>query len=233
MNTKHLLTIGLFILIAALTYGQSNYPTRDSVHIFWQADTKITKDDYLGPSTNLLDTMMAAFDFSASASVGIWSVLDVPERKKDRNKKFEKVYFAPAFERTTSYKMTDDSLQIEMQNIYFDICELWARWARRELQSLQDSIKGIGTVSIFYTTVKEDMERNKIVMYRAYFKEVFVNKTEGAFDNWRHKIDEMLAETTLWATTPEECYRLLAQVPIEEGYIMAPTLIGPMFNRKE
>ena len=230
---KHII-ISTFLTLFTLTcIGQTNYPTRDSVHIFWQPNLKITHNDYNGQTNPKLLEMMEKYQFSASASVGIWSILDIPKKKKDRYKKFEKVYFAPAFERTTSSAKTNDTLQIEMQNIYLDICEVWARWARKELKTLQDTTKATGTLSIFYMTVKQDMNDHRLAMYRAYFKDVFIDKNDGAFTKWRADIDKQLEETKQWATTPEECYRLMTQKPIEVGYIVAPTLIGPMFNDKK
>jgi hypothetical protein len=232
MNIR-LIIVTFLVLVSQSVIGQNNYQTSDETHIFWQPNTKITKDDYQGQPTSQVDNMMDEYGFTASASVGIWSVLDIPKKKKDRYKKFEKVYFAPAFEKTTSYIRTNDSIQIEMQNLYFDICEVWARWARKELKALQDSTKATGTLSIFYMTVKEDMNKNRISMYRAYFKEVFIDKSNGAFEKWRKEIDKALEETIMWATTPDECFRLLTQKPIEDGYIMAPTLVGPLFNEKK
>lgn len=226
--------ITTFLALCSLMCGaQPIYSTSDSIHIFWQPSTKITKDDYLGQPTSQVDKMMDEYGFTASASVGIWSVLDIPKKKRDRIKKFEKVYFAPAFEKTTSYIRTNDSIQIEMQNLYFDICELWARWARKELKTLQDTTNAAGTLSIFYMTVKEDMNKNRISMFRAYFKEVFIDKAEGAFEKWRNELDKELERTKMWATTPEECHRLLIQKPIEKGYIMAPTIMGPLFMEKK
>lgn len=218
------------VLISQKVIGQNGYETSNETHILWQSDTRITKEDYQGQPTSQVDKMMDEYGFTAAASVGLWSVVDIPKKKKDRYKKFEKVYFAPAFEKTTSYIRTDDSLQIEMQNIYFDMCEVWARWARRELKALQDTTKATGTLSIFFMTVKEDMDKNRILMFRAYFKEVFIDKGEGAFEKWRKEVDKTLEETKMWATRPEECHRLLTQKPIEEGYIKSPTLIGPLFN---
>ncbi|WP_310558367.1 hypothetical protein [Flavobacterium sp.] len=223
----------LFVLASQVVIGQNGYLTSNEAHILWQPNTKITKTDYQGQPTSQVDKMMDEYGFTASASVGLWSVLDIPKKKKDRYKKFEKVYFAPAFEKTTSYIRTNDSLQIEMQNLYFDICEVWARWARKELKVFQDATKATGTMSIFYMTVKEDMHKNRISMFRAYFKEVFIDKNKGAFEKWRKEIDKTLEETKMWATAPEECHRLLTQKPIEEGYIMAPPLIGPLFNDKK
>ena len=125
---KHII-ISTFLTIFSLTcIGQTNYPTRDSIHIFWQPNLKITYSDYKGQTNTQVLEMMEKYQFSASASVGVWSILDMPKKKKDRYKKFEKVYFAPAFERTTSFAKSNDTLQIEMQNLYLDICEVWARW---------------------------------------------------------------------------------------------------------
>lgn len=208
--------------------GQINYPTRDSVHIFWQPNLKITYNDYKGQKNVELENMMEKYQFSASASVGIWSALDIPQKKKDRYKKLEKVYFAPAFERTTSYAKSNDTLQIQIQNTYLDICEIWARWARKELKKLQDTTNATGTLSIFYMTIKQEMNEHRLSMFRAYFKDVILDKKEGSFTNWRAKIDKQLEETKQYATNPEECYRLMMRKPIEKDYIIAPTVIGPL-----
>lgn len=220
----------MLYLTGTLCFGQTLYPTKDSVHIFWQPNVKLTSKDYQGQPTSNIEELMSKYNFSASASVGIWSILDIPEKKKDRYKKFEKVYFAPAFEKTTSFTKSGDSLQIAMQNLYFDICEVWARWARKELKSFQDSTKATGTLSILYMTIKQEMNDHRLTMYRVYFKDVFINKKEGAFAKWRQEIDKELADTKQWTTTPEECYRLMLQKPIEDGYIQAPKVVGVLGN---
>jgi hypothetical protein len=233
MQMKQILAITFLIFMAITCFGQTSYPTHDSVHIFWQPNLKLTYYDYTGQPDSIILDMMQKYQFSASASVGIWSILDIPKKKKDRYKKFEKVYFAPAFERTTSFAKSNDTLQIEMQNLYLDICEIWARWARKELKTLQDTTNSTGTLSIFYMTVKQDMNDRRLAINKAYIKEVFIDKIEGAFIKWKTDISKQLDETKQWATTPEECYRLMTGKPIEEGYIKAPTVIGPMFNERK
>jgi hypothetical protein len=225
---NRLLMSSFFLILGQICYTQTIYPTSDSIHIFWQPEVKLSFADYKGPLTKEVEELMVTYDFTASASVGIWSILDIPEKKKDRGKKFEKAYFAPAFERTTSYTKSDDSLQISMQNIYFDICELATRGARRELDSFQDSMNAIGAVSIMYSTVKQGMENFKLEMYRGYFKDVFIDKKDGAFVWWRKLVDKWLEDSKDYTTTKEECYRLLSGKPIEAGYIQAPTIIGPL-----
>jgi hypothetical protein len=231
MRTTLLIFITAFC-IKTISYGQVTLPTRDSLHTFWQPDLKLTHLDYKGTGTKEVIEIMDKYDFNAAASVGIWSILDTPKKKADRYRKFEKVYFAPAFEFLTSYTRTTDSLEIEKQNIYLDICELAARWARKTLKSIQDSTKATGTLTIMYMTIKEEMHEKRIEMYRSYFKDVFVEKKPGAFEEWRIFYDSLLIETKQWATTSEECYRLMTQKPIEKGYIEAPTVVGSL-RRKE
>lgn len=226
LKNKTAVLITVLVLFVLNSFGQSSYPTRDSTHIFWQPNLTITYQDYESkmPSQQL-ERMMDEYGFSASASVGIWSVLDIPKKKKDRYKKFEKVYFAPAFDKTTSYTKTNDPIQISMQNTYLDICEVWARWARQELSTMQDSMKGIGTLTIFYMTVKQEMEDKRKAMSKNYTRDVYIQKKPNAFQEWRLLIEKMLKEKVQWSTKPEECYRLMTKKPIEDDYIKAPTVV--------
>ncbi|OAQ43534.1 hypothetical protein A5893_17105 [Pedobacter psychrophilus] len=224
-------SLTILIFLSINVFGQKSFPTQNSTHIFWQPEVRLTIDEYQGKPIPEIDKLMDKYGFSASASVGIWSVIDIPKKKSQRNKLFEKVYFAPAFEKTTSYYTSKDTLQIEMQNYYFDICEIWARWARKELKSYQDSTKSIGIISIFYMTVKNEMNENRIAMFKEYFKQVFIEKKDGAFIKWRSIMEKNLNETKLWATTPEDCYRLMTQLPIDDNYIMAPNVVGPLTNK--
>lgn len=220
---------GILLLVLSLnSFAQSKFTISDSTHILWQPDLKITFKDYNGCSTKQTESDYIKYGCTASSSVGIWSILDIPEKKRDRNRKFEIIYFAPAFERTTSYAKTNDSLQIQKQNLYFDICEVCARWARKELKSLKDSTNSIGIMATYYMTIKEEMNKMKMQMFSDYYKEVIIDKTNGAYEKWRLDIDNTLNNTKEYATTPQECYRLLTRKPIEKNYIQAPMVVGPM-----
>jgi hypothetical protein len=226
-NMKKQIILFLSLFIGLTSYSQINYTTSDSIHIFWQPNIKIKYEDYQSKSSIEYEKLMNKYGISAIASIGIWSILDIPKKKKDRNVKFEKVYFAPAFDKTTSFARTDDSLQIEMQNLYFDICEIWARWARKELKHLQDSTNSTGILTIYYLTVKKQMEENRVAMNTLYFKEVFINKEDGALLKWKQYIEKLLEDTKIWATKPEECFRLMTKKPIEKGYIQSEFLVSP------
>jgi hypothetical protein len=222
----------ILILLSLSTYGQQDFPTRDSTHIFWQPGLRIHALDYKGDTIPTIMNLMRKYNFSASASVGIWSIVDIPKKKNERGKKLEKVYFAPAFERTTSFSISNDTLEISKQNLFLDICEFWARWARNQLSTYQDTMKGFGTILIMYSTVKQDMEQNKRSMFQSYFKDVYIDKKDEAFSIWRSNIYKALNDSQQWTTKPEECYRLMIKKPVDDSYIQAPTLVGPLQNPK-
>lgn len=230
---KNTLILFLFIFITLAANCQINYPTRDSVHIFWQPGTKITYLDFKGSIPPKIQQQMDNYDYSAIAFVGIWHVIDLPTgNRKKRWSKFEKVYFAPAFERTTSATRTTDSIEIAKQVMYFDICEVWARWAREQLAQLKDSINATGIQAIMYTTIVQRMNKNYNSMCGDYTEQVFIDKEEGSYLKWRAFIDEWLDETQKYATTPEECYRLMSGKPIEKGYKKAKKLMGPIPDKQ-
>jgi hypothetical protein len=213
-------------------FGQVIPPTSDANYVFWQPEVEILPEDYQGKPNSAIDALMEQYGFSASASVGIWSILDIPKKKKDRYKKIEKVYFAPAFSKAMSYTKSSDPQQIAMQNLYLDICEIWTRWARKELNHLQTSSNSTGMLTIMYSTVKQQMDKQRLEMYQAYFKDVFIDKKSGAFSEWQTKIKAELEATTSWMTTPEECKRLISRKPIEPDYREAPMVVGPLFNER-
>jgi hypothetical protein len=208
-----------------ICFAQTNYLTRDSVHIFWQPNLKISFSDYKCDTTKERIKDMKDYGYYASASVGIWSALDIPKKKKDRYRKFEKVYFAPAFERTSSAALKNDSVQLAIQKTIFDILELNARMARKELAQLQEKMNATGVLSIWYLCTKKKMNKINNKMVNSFFTQVIILKQDSAFQKWRKAIDVQLIETAKWTTTPEECYRLMNGKPIEKDFIMAPKLM--------
>lgn len=227
------LTSTLFLLgIILHTYAQSNYPTRDSVHIFWQPNVSLTYEDFKGDTTGgKYKDSYKRIGLQAMAYVGIWSILDVPKKKKDRRKMLEKVYMAPAFDMTASYALTPDTMQIAMQQLYFDIAETWTRWARQRLTMYQDTMKGYGALFIMYSTVLKDAKTGQQQMNDAYTKEVIIDKQPGAFDKWKKIVNDKLLQTRSWATKPEDCYRFIINQPIDPDYEQSPTVLGVLPNK--
>ena len=220
------------LIINIFCFCHNKYQTTDSVHIFWQPETKLTIKDYQGDTISKIMDVLRKYDFYSSASVGIFTILDIPKKKRNRGKNPEIVYIAPAFEKTTSFTISNDTMQILMQNMFFDINELCARRARKKLQKLQDTLQAYGVLTIFFETVKAEMNKERIDFYHSYFNSVYVEKKEGSYYSWRNLVDKLLLETNEWATKPEDCYRFIKNKPIVEGYIMAPTLFGNLSKDK-
>jgi hypothetical protein len=223
---KHTFTLILILFTRLTCFGQTTFITEDSAHIFWQPSAKLSYKDFKGTPSVRVMNMFRKYNMNASASVGIWSVLDVPKRKKDRGKKLEKVYFAPAFDKRGSSAISPDTMQIAIQAVYFDICEFASRLARRDYKALQDTMKGYGTLYIMFSTIEKDMQEEYDKMIGTYTKEVIVDNRPGAYESWRKFYDEMLEKTKEWATKPEECYRLLTGKPIDPDYEKSPKIVG-------
>jgi hypothetical protein len=85
------LTFTLFFLVITFySFAQSSYPTRDSIHIFWQPGTTLTFEDFKGDTTGgKYKDSHKRVGLQAMAYTGIWSILDVPKKKKNRGEKLE------------------------------------------------------------------------------------------------------------------------------------------------
>jgi hypothetical protein len=224
--TKFASILFLQIMIISNCLAQPKYVTDDSAHIFWQPNVKLTFNDFRGDSTGKYKESYKQVGLQVMAYVGLWSILDVPSKKKERGKKLEKVYIAPAFDKINSYFITKDTTQLKIQQVYFDIAETWARWARQQLNMYQDSMKGYGTLYIMYSTVIKDAKSKQQKMNDAYTKEVIIQKEGGAYDRWRKLIDDELNKTSSWMTSPKDCFRFISNKPIESGYEQSPTVAG-------
>lgn len=211
MKKRVFLALSLFVSI--IGYSQIEYKTENTDYIYWQPKTIIKKSDYLGDTIDkkhLID-QCKEFNIGAMACIGLHSVLDIPKRRRYRGKMYEKVYFAPAFQKTCSFIYLFDSLDLAKQRIYFDICELAARKARKKLYNLRDSMNAYGTLSTFYFTVDTSVKETQKEMNYHYTQEVYIQNLDSAYQKWRSVIDKMLLETNDFATTDEECHRFLTK----------------------
>ena len=122
--------------------------------------------------------------------------------------------------------------------LVFDICELSTRISRRNLDLFVASInedidKPVnGAISIQYMTCLNDGKQFGKDVTRALIDEVIMPHDEDAYLKFRNEIDELLEELKDYATTEEEIKRLKSDKP-DDGYILAPTLIGDFKERGE
>lgn len=89
----------------------------------------------------------------------------------------------------------------------------------------------IGVKAIFFKSVEHEVNTNLGKMVAAYTNEVYIQKQEGSFYKWRTLIDNLLTETKEFQTTTNERLRFIQNKPILKGYIIAPTVIGNLFEK--
>ena len=221
----------IFILIGKvnISFGQEiQVSTESQTHIYWQPNRTLTEKDFQGDGT--LNPKFVKycddFDLCTMASIGVFAVLDIPKKKRKRGELIEKAYFAPAFEKSTSYILRLDSLGIEKQKVVFDIFEVSARFARQQLQQLQDSVGGYGMIYLMFKSVEARAIEMRKSLVDSYTKDVYIDKKEGAYLEWRERVDKLLFDSKEYATKPEDCYRFVKNEPIDENYMMAKTVVG-------
>lgn len=221
----------LLIGINNSLFSQEKIKTESDTHIFWQPDRLLTIDDFKGNGSNNAKNIKYCDDLGLCtvACVGLFGVLDIPKKKKNRGKLIEKAYFALAFEKATSYIIKNDSLGIEKQKLVFDIYEISARYARKELAHYQDSVGGYGILSIMFNSVKANAKEMHKKMTGAFTKDIYIEHRKGAYEEWKKEIAKLLEESKEFETKPDDCYRFVKMIPIDENYIMPETVIGNLF----
>lgn len=219
-------------LVCGLLKAQEVSKTETETHIFWQPDRVLKKMDFKGDGSSNPKFIKYCDDLNlcTSASIGVFAVLDIPKKKRDKGELIEKAYFLPAFEKTTSYILKNDTLGIEKQKIVFDIYEISARFARQQLNHLQDSIGGYGIISIMFKSVEARAIEMRDFFVESYTKDIYIDKKEGAFEDWRKQIDNLLIDTKEFATKLEDCNRFIKKQPIDDNYEQAKTVINNLYK---
>ncbi|SBV95642.1 hypothetical protein [uncultured Dysgonomonas sp.] len=221
-------TLILFsILTSPLLTTAQTLKTESDTHIFWQPNRKLTVADFKGEccTEERLRDLCKEKNMCTMAYTGFFSILDIPKKKKDRGKLIEKAYFAPAFEKNTSYMVfKNDTLGIEKQQIVFDIYELAARKVRKDLDDVYKTTNAYGTIHLMYGKVKDSIDKYRTTLVELFVKDTYLDNREGAYKEWREKIDEELDKLRAYATTPEDCYRFVLNKPMNEQYVMAEVI---------
>jgi hypothetical protein len=230
MTTMRHLVLLIFILFGFISTNLIGQSVIENDNLkFWQPETKLIPSDfkYKADTSGAFGRLNRKYGMKAYSYCILKSTLDVPKKKRERGKKLEKVYFAPCIDKNQSVSITTDSFELEKQKIYFDITELYARIARKQLELLSDSLKNTyGIYWTFYSSIVSKIcgERNE--MYDAYTNDVFLMKKDGYYQKWRVLVDDRLNELNKYATKPEDCLRFLNGKPLTDDYIKSPDYLG-------
>ena len=219
----HILFLLILLHVAISTSGQ----TETDRYIHWQADRRLKGSDYMGSlKEDKYDQHCDTYGLCTIASTGLWAILDLPKRKRDRGPLKEKAWFSAVFDKHESFAQPGDTVGLLVQQMIFDVEELWARWARKELNRYEvASNNAYGMTHIMFDDVKKQANEKLRRMVNQITTEVYVEPEEGAIMKWRELVDELLAEVSEFATSPEDAARFINGAPIDERYEVAPYVI--------
>ncbi len=230
MNSRIFIILALCISSIKLN-AQTEYLTEDEKDICWQPSVKIDFADYQSNSDAACVKYKEKYGLTMSSSIGIRGVVDIPIRRG--KKKFDKFYLAPVFCKNCSCILSEDSLNLKVDQLLFDMAEVCARNARKELFEMQEKMNADNTYSMFFTTVKSKWDENMQSFFGGAIREILIEKKDSAYIGWRQITDEGLQRTESFATQPEDCHRFVLGKPIEKGYKMAETIMGDMRRKDE
>lgn len=226
------------LFLTVFYHCNAQYET--DTHIIWQPGVKLTFEMFQGaPSDSAFVQKLKGLNIYHQVAIGFWSALDIPKSKRGWKKGLqEKYYFCAAMEKSNSFFIIRDSTELKYAQVIWDICEVSTRISRRNLAQFISQInegiskKNNGVISIQYMTCLNDGKQFGKEVTHAFFDEVVTTHDEQAYQKFRRQIDELLDELSEYATTEAEIIRLTSNQP-DEGYILAPSLMGDFKQRGE
>ncbi len=221
------LSIVLFLFFLNLAFSQSSDLNRED-WIYWQKDRPLRHGDFKGEIGSCGEEYVAdSIKMNAVACMAIWSVLDIPKSRKGGI--YERFYFAPVVNTNKSWARSGDTIAILQEQVFFNINELAARWARRELYLIrEENDNATGASAIHYETIRQKMDQFKNGVYRSYFDAAIRTQNLDSLNHWNGFIIEMLEKVQDYETREIEFERLVSRKS-EKGFKKAKKLIGPLY----
>lgn len=205
-------------------------------YVFWQPNVKLTFDMFRGTPTDSVVGKLLDKKVFHCVAVGLWGVLDIPEKKMLRGMKPDKYYFCAAMDKTASFLIIRDSTELKYAQLLWDVCELATRVSRKHMSiTLKKMNLGMNTNSVaarMYKTCHNDGKEYGFGLTGGIFDEVILPRNEDAYRFYRNKVDSLLLETEKYATKAEEIERFIRNTP-EKGYITPTKIVGDFKNRGE
>ena len=172
-----------------------------------------------------------------SANIQFKGIVDIPKshlsRKIKKRTGNDKLYLAPIFCKNCSCILSEDSVELVVYQLLFDVAEMCARGLRKELIETQQQMNINNVNTMFFTTTKNRWDERMRGTWASIFQDVLIQKKDSSFAEWRTLIDELLEKNKDFATQPYEIERLILGAPVEDGYVQAKTIMGDMKKNDE
>jgi len=227
----------LFSIIVSTVNGQNHLQTEDEDNLYWQPDVRIDYSHFQSEADADCIKYNKQYGLKMSANIQLKGIVDIPKshlsRKIKKRTGYDKAYLAPVFCKDCSCILSEDSVELVVYQLLFDVAEMCARGARKELLETQEQMNVNNVNTMFFTTVKNKWDERMRGTWASIYQDVLIQKKDSAYAEWRKLIDELLEANKDFSTQPNEIKRLIFGKPIEQDYVQAKSIIGDLKRNDE
>ncbi len=224
-------------VIAYAVHAQDHLQTEDENNLFWQPDVRIDYAHFQSETNADCIKFNEQYGLKMSANIQLQGVVDIPKahrsRKIQKRMGDDKSYLAPVFCKNCSCILSEDSLELVVYQLLFDVAEMCSRGVRKDLNEIRKEMNINNVNTMYFTTVKNRWDERMRGTWASIYQDVLVQKKDSAYMEWRKLIDELLDAVKAYSTQPNDIKRLILGEPIEQDYVQARSIIGDMKRNDE
>jgi hypothetical protein len=222
----------LFSIIVTTLNGQNHLQAEDKNNLYWQPNVEIDYSHFQSESDADCIKYNEKYGLKMSANIQLYGIVDIPKshlsRKIKKRTGNDKLYLSPIFCKNCSCILSEDSVELVVYQLLFDVAEMCARGLRKELLETQQQMNINNVNTMFFTTIKNKWDERMRGTWASIYQDVLIQKKDGKYAEWRTLVDELLEANKDFATQPNEIKRLILGKPIEQNYVQAKTIIGDL-----
>ncbi|PRP67143.1 hypothetical protein [Nonlabens agnitus] len=226
--------IFLLCILSIKLNAQINVRIENDDNLFWQPNIELSYSDFKSKSNEDCEKFNEKYGWEMSGTIELKGIVDVPKShlsKRIRKRKGDdKSYIAPVFCKNCSCKLSENSSELEVHKLLFDVAEMCSRALRRELSETKAKMEINNVNTMFFTTAKNKWDERMRKIWGTILQDILIENKKGAYLEWRNLINELMEKNEEFATKPNEIKRLMSEMPIEEGYVEADRIVGDLDN---
>lgn len=216
----------IFLVLISINLLAQEERIQTSNFLYWQIGTIIEFSDFQKEDIDPKGLeLMEKYSLHSLANVQIHCILDYPKKAKKIKELPEEWYIAPVFCKQCSPLIANDSIELEIAQIYFDIAEYCARLTRKRLRDLESQNHGHGIIAAIFPRQIDEMYKLMREMFSSFGNSLYDNKVD-AINEWRPVVNEMLEKTKEYSTSKNECIRFIQDKPSTEEYKTVYSKLG-------
>lgn len=218
-------------------YAQNQLEAEDQDNLYWQPLVEIDYSHFQSVSDTDCLKYSEKYGMKMSPNIQLKGIVDIPKSHLSRRIKKrignDKLYLAPIFCKNCSCILSEDSLELKVSQLLFDVAEMCARGIRKELLKAQQEMNINNVNSMFFTTIKNEWNERMRGTWASIYKDVLIQKKDGSYKEWRTLVDELLEKNKDFATQAYEIERLILGKPVEMDYVQAKSIMGDLKTNDE